>query len=284
MLCHYSGCSTISKIRRQDLHSPSSMPAATIPSKTPIIAQSAGAGQEALDSLGAGDRNPNGVFTRVLVKEIKNPGIPAEQILRRVRDQVVSLARSVKHEQVPALYDQYLGEFYFAEGTAAGGTRPAGSIQVDSTGELEQAYWNRIKNSTDHRDFDDYSRAFPTGLHAAEAALLARKLSASGATGRSTSEHTASTTTPSVSGRNVSLLVSPVAFNKRPVAQAPTVMFEQVRSIPGLIPTLSQPGPACNAIRVSQRITSSPNQVAWRQALLPRPISRACPSRSTFVS
>ena len=209
-----------------------------------MILYSAGAGQEALDSLGAGDRDPNGVFTRVLVKEIKNPGIPAEQILKHVRDQVVSLARSVKHEQVPALYDQSLGEFYFVEGAlAAGGARPAGSIQVDSTGELEQSYWNRIKNSTDPRDFEDYSRAFPTGLHSAEAALLGRKWSAPGRTEPPMSEHSASPPPPlSASGRDVSVLVSPLTFNKRPVAQAPTVMFEQVHSVPGLVPTLSENG------------------------------------------
>jgi Caspase domain len=205
-----------------------------------MILYSAGAGQEALDSLGAGDRDPNGVFTRVLVKEIKSPGIPAEQILKRVRDQVVSLARSVKHEQVPALYDQSLGEFYFVEGAAAAGARPAGGVAVDSTGELEQAYWNRIRNSTDPRDFEDYSHAFPKGPHAAEAALLARKLSAGG--GIAPTADRSASTTPAASGRGVSVLVSPITFNKRPVAQAPTVMFEQVRSIPGLIPTLSQNG------------------------------------------
>jgi hypothetical protein len=191
-----------------------------------MILYSAGAGQEALDSLGVGDRDPNGVFTRVFVKEIKSPGVPAEQILKRVRDQVVSLARSVKHEQVPALYDQSLGEFYFVEGAAAAASPRPDGIPVESSGELEQAYWNRIKNSTDRRDFEEYSRAFPAGPHTAEAALLARKLSAP----------------PSASGRSVSLLVSQVTFNKRPVAQAPTLMFEQARSIPGLLPTLSQNG------------------------------------------
>jgi Caspase domain len=205
-----------------------------------MILYSAGAGQEALDSLGAGDRDPNGVFTRVLVKEIRNSGIPAEQILKRVRDQVVSLARSVKHEQVPALYDQSLGEFYFVEGAAtAGGASQAGSIPVDSTGELEQSYWNRIKSSTDARDFEDYSRAFPKGPHSAEAALLGRKWSAAGRAGPLMSERSASTPPLSASGRNVSVLVSPLTFNKRPVAQAPTVMFEQVHSIPGLVPTLA---------------------------------------------
>jgi uncharacterized caspase-like protein len=78
-----------------------------------MVFYSAGAGQEALDRLDKRDSDPNGVFTRVLIKEIKTPGLPAEQMLKRVRDQVVNLAKEVDHVQVPALYDQSTGEFYF---------------------------------------------------------------------------------------------------------------------------------------------------------------------------
>ena len=39
-----------------------------------MVLYSAGAGQEALDRLGAQDADPNGLFTRVLIKEIKKPG------------------------------------------------------------------------------------------------------------------------------------------------------------------------------------------------------------------
>src|ERR1700722_14971933 len=78
-----------------------------------MVFYSAGAGQEALDRLDKRDSDPNGVFTRVLIKEIKTPGLPAEQMLKRVRDQVVGLAKQVDHVQVPALYDQSTGEFYF---------------------------------------------------------------------------------------------------------------------------------------------------------------------------
>jgi hypothetical protein len=37
-------------------------------------------------------------------------------MLRQVRDQVVYLAKSVQHDQVPALYDQTIGEFHFKPG------------------------------------------------------------------------------------------------------------------------------------------------------------------------
>jgi len=84
-----------------------------------MVIYSAGAGQQALDSLGPRDKNPNGVFTRVLLKEMEKPGLPVDRVLRNTRDEVVRLAQSVGQEQVPALYDQALGEFYFRPGTAA---------------------------------------------------------------------------------------------------------------------------------------------------------------------
>lgn len=81
-----------------------------------MIMYSAGAGQEALDRLGAGDPDPNGLFTRVLIKELNNPEVPADQMAKNVRNEVVALAQDVHREQVPALYDQSIGEFWFVPG------------------------------------------------------------------------------------------------------------------------------------------------------------------------
>ena len=78
-----------------------------------MIIQSAGAGQKALDRLNENDPNPNGVFTRVFVKEMLKPGIPIFQMVRNVRSEVVSLAQSVGSDQMPSFYDQVNGDFYF---------------------------------------------------------------------------------------------------------------------------------------------------------------------------
>jgi hypothetical protein len=148
-----------------------------------MVLYSAGAGQEALDRLGAGDTDPNGLFTRVFIKEVRKPGVPADQILKNVRDQVVRLAKSVNHEQVPALYDQTIGEFYFVPRAAgATATGAAEAVRVQSAGELEQSFWDRIKDSSDPQDFADYAKSFPNGSHSAEAALLSRKLKRQAAT------------------------------------------------------------------------------------------------------
>ena len=78
-----------------------------------MIIYSAGSGQQALDRLGPADNSKNGLFTRVFLKEMQTPGISIDKVLRNVRDQVVGLARSVGHDQVPAIYDQVVGEFFF---------------------------------------------------------------------------------------------------------------------------------------------------------------------------
>ncbi|HEX2789975.1 MAG TPA: caspase family protein [Steroidobacteraceae bacterium] len=77
------------------------------------VLYSAGAGQEALDNLGPRDKDPNGVFTRVLIKEMKTPGLSFDQVIHDVRDQVVQLAKSVEHVQTPGYYSQFTGDFYF---------------------------------------------------------------------------------------------------------------------------------------------------------------------------
>ncbi len=78
-----------------------------------MIIFSAGSGQQALDKLGPTDKNPNGLFTRMLLSEMKTPGVRVDNMIREVRRKVVDAAKSVGHEQVPAIYDQVVGDFYF---------------------------------------------------------------------------------------------------------------------------------------------------------------------------
>ena len=90
-----------------------------VPTNTAAVGQmviySASAGQQALDSLGPDDPDPNGLFTRIFLKEMRQPGRTIDRIVRQVKKEVVRLARTVNHDQVPALYDQTVGEFYFSQ-------------------------------------------------------------------------------------------------------------------------------------------------------------------------
>ena len=78
-----------------------------------MVVFSAGTGQQALDRLGNNDKNKNGVFTRTFLKEMQKPGLSIDRIIKNVRNEVAELAKTIGHEQVPAIYDQVLGDFYF---------------------------------------------------------------------------------------------------------------------------------------------------------------------------
>ena len=78
-----------------------------------MIVFSAGSGQQALDKLSPEDKDKNGLFTRVFAREMLKPNTTVDKVVRTVRAEVVRLARSVGHDQVPSIYDQVVGEFYF---------------------------------------------------------------------------------------------------------------------------------------------------------------------------
>lgn len=78
-----------------------------------MVIFSAGTGQQALDKLNSSDKNKNGLFTRVFAQEMQKPNLTIDRVVKNVRNQVAQLAKSVGHDQVPAIYDQVLGDFYF---------------------------------------------------------------------------------------------------------------------------------------------------------------------------
>ena len=81
--------------------------------KGQMIVYSASRGQQALDRLLEKDPNPNSVFTRELITRMKVPGLKIEDLMRDVQNSVEELAKSVKHEQRPAIYNESRGNFYF---------------------------------------------------------------------------------------------------------------------------------------------------------------------------
>jgi hypothetical protein len=78
-----------------------------------MVVFSAGAGQQALDRLGPSDKDRNGLFTRVFLRQMTNRELSVDRVIRRVRTEVVGLAKSVGYEQIPAIYDQVVGDYYF---------------------------------------------------------------------------------------------------------------------------------------------------------------------------
>jgi hypothetical protein len=87
--------------------------APTTPAVGQLIVYSAGSGQTALDRLGPSDTAKNGLFTRVFLQERKKVDLPIDRVIKNVRTEVVRLAKTIGHEQVPAIYDEVVGDFYF---------------------------------------------------------------------------------------------------------------------------------------------------------------------------
>ena len=116
-----------------------------------MVIYSAGEGQQALDRLSEGDPVKNGLFTRVFMQEMERPGVPIDQVARQVRAEVNRQALTVKHEQVPAIYDQVIGQFYFYAQNDAG---------VD---EVELVFWTSIKDSSDPAELKAYLEKYPDG-------------------------------------------------------------------------------------------------------------------------
>ena len=83
------------------------------PPKGQIVVYSASRGQQALDKLNDKDSNPNGVFTREFISRMKKPGVKIEDLMREVQDAVETLAKTVNHDQRPAVYNEARGNFYF---------------------------------------------------------------------------------------------------------------------------------------------------------------------------
>lgn len=89
------------------------------PAEGMFVLFSAGQGQSALDRLSETDENPNSVFTRTLLKEMAEPGQSMVQIAKRTQSEVKTLAAKVDHVQVPAYYDQIIGDLYLSPDGAA---------------------------------------------------------------------------------------------------------------------------------------------------------------------
>lgn len=84
-----------------------------------FVLYSAGVGQAALDRMSATDPDPNSVFTRIFLKEIGKKEFPLTAVAKSVQVAVRDLSLTINHTQVPAYYDQIIGQLYLATGGSA---------------------------------------------------------------------------------------------------------------------------------------------------------------------
>ena len=55
------------------------------------------------------------LFRSALLKYLGQTELSVDQVARKVRQEVATMAKGVGREQVPAIYDQLVGDFYFSK-------------------------------------------------------------------------------------------------------------------------------------------------------------------------
>jgi len=114
-------------------------------------------------SVAADGEGRNGVYTKHLLRQIRQSGVPVELMFKRVRDGVI---KETEERQTPWESSSLRGaDFYFratAAGTVAGPSEPIAPAAVHSTA-IELAFWESIKTSTNRTDFEEYLRRYPDG-------------------------------------------------------------------------------------------------------------------------
>lgn len=108
------------------------------PPRGSFVIFSAGVGEMALDGLGPDDPDPNGLFTRHLLRLIEQEGLEIHTLVRQLRDHVSDAAQGYSgHQQLPSYYDQMRGEFFFRRTSAAMSPAPDLKAQAAARAEAE---------------------------------------------------------------------------------------------------------------------------------------------------
>ena len=118
-----------------------------------FIAYAAAPGQSAQD----GASGTNGVFTGELVKAMAEPGVPLEQMFKRV---IAGVKADTHGGQQPWSEASIQGDFYFHAAVAT--PPPPGLPPVDAR-QFELMYWESIKDSKNVADFQAYLSKYPKG-------------------------------------------------------------------------------------------------------------------------
>ena len=122
-----------------------------------FIAYAAAPGQAAHD----GAKGGNGVFTAELVKAMAEPGVPLEQMYKKV---IAGVKADTHRGQEPWSEASLQGDFYFHAGVPAssltGAVSPVPNVDA---GRPELVFWESVKDSKSPADFLAYMHNYPKG-------------------------------------------------------------------------------------------------------------------------
>ncbi len=169
--------------------------------KGTLIAYATAPGKTAADGDGR-----NGLYTRELLKLIQAPGVPIENVFKKVR---ANVALATGDNQIPWEASSLTGDFYFkphaktiaSTATTAASTPSAEQVAVAAPdpASLDLAYWEGVKGSRDPEAFRTYLDQYPAGHFAALARIRLNELNAEAA-GKSTAKPTRSRSTDCLNG------------------------------------------------------------------------------------
>jgi len=104
----------------------------------------------------------HGLYTEKLLRVMGEPGLPIEQVLKRVGAEV---KKDTRGAQEPWMEGSIEGEFYF-RGGASSMTAQAGEMQKVDPAAIELAFWDSVKSSSNKRDYELYLEKYPQGQFA----------------------------------------------------------------------------------------------------------------------
>lgn len=133
------------------------------PPEGTLVLFSAGAGQVALDRLSDDDAHPNSVFTRTVLPLLQEKGLELSTLTRRVKRDVRALAKTVRHIQTPAVYNEVIGDVFLAGRSIA--VEPKAEKPRPPVSLAAQA-WNAIENVTSVAVLRAFVREFPDSIYA----------------------------------------------------------------------------------------------------------------------
>ncbi len=125
-----------------------------------LIAYATAPGSVAADGFGR-----NGIYTKHILQNIRQPDLPVEIMFKRVREAV---ERETRRLQTPWDSSSLKGDFVFKAGAAKTAATPAPSgPSADMTLQMEREFWVSVRESNRPEDIRAYLDKYPTGNFAA---------------------------------------------------------------------------------------------------------------------
>ena len=101
----------------------------------------------------------HGVYTEQLLRQMTEPNLPIEQVLKRVG---ANVKRATRGAQEPWMEGSIEGDFYFR-----GGATPSAAAGPVDPAAIELTFWESVKSSSNARDYEAYLEKYPQGQFAA---------------------------------------------------------------------------------------------------------------------